>query len=44
MKIPLDLFLYLIKEFLNDLDIGDAAKKISPHIVMEDEEIVKFVK
>jgi hypothetical protein len=40
MKIPLNLFLYLIKEFLEGLEVEN---DIAAHMKLEDDEIVNII-
>jgi hypothetical protein len=42
MKIPLDYFLYIIKQFLDDLEIKDASKVLKNHFEIPETEFVNF--
>jgi hypothetical protein len=41
MKIPLDYFLYIIKNFLDEVGLKDVTKILKNHIEIPDEEFVK---
>ncbi len=40
MKIPLDYFLYIVKNFLDDLDLKDVTKVLDKHIEIPEKEYV----
>lgn len=41
MKIPLDYFLYIIKKFLDDLDLKDVTKVLKNHIEIPEKDFVR---
>jgi hypothetical protein len=43
MKIPLDLYLMMVKNLFQKLEMKDVVKAVKPHFSYEKEEIVKIL-
>lgn len=41
MKIPLDFFLRLMQNFLNDIELSDLAEKFDNYVEVEEDDFVK---
>ena len=42
MKIPVDYFLYIIKNFLSEVGLDDVVKVLKNHIDFSEEELVRI--